>query len=83
MTERLHWRDAEQAAQRLQRSSSDRRTLLLVARLPFVHEYVIERLVGLQGGAFIYRSLARLRGAGLLMTITPHCIPRALKSSTL
>ncbi|MGI8828005.1 MAG: replication-relaxation family protein [Chloroflexota bacterium] len=46
-----------------------------MARLPFIHEYVIERLVGLKGGAAIYRSLARLREAGLLATIKPPLYP--------
>lgn len=76
MTERLHWKDAEHAVAWLKGRPSDLRTLVFVARLPFVHEYVIEGLVGLSGGASIYRSLARLRSAGLLATIRPPLYPR-------
>lgn len=71
MTDRLQWKDAECAVRWLEGRQSHLRTLSYVARFPFVHEYVIERLVGLSGGASIYRSLARLRDAGLLEAIKP------------
>jgi len=71
VTDRLTWKDAQRAAQWLSSRTGDRRTMIYVAWLPFVHEYVIEEVVGLRGGASIYRSLGRLRAAGLLATISP------------
>jgi hypothetical protein len=75
MSERLSWRDAERSAEWMRGKPADRRTLLFVAQLPFVPEQVLERLAGLRGGASIYRSLARLREAGLVATITPPLSP--------
>jgi len=75
VTDRLSWKDAQGAAQWLSNRSGDRRTMIYVAWLPLVHEYVIEELVGLRGGASIYRSLGRLRAAGLLATISPPLYP--------
>lgn len=71
MTDRLRWRDAEQAARQLTARPGDVRTLIFVARLPLVHEYVLQSLTGLQGGASIYRSLSRLRQDGLLASMRP------------
>jgi len=75
MNQRGHWRDAELAAASLEKRESDRRTLLLLARLPFVYAKVIERLAGLRGGASVYRSLERLEGAGLVAAIRPPLRP--------
>jgi hypothetical protein len=60
----LSWRDVEAAANSL--TDSDRRTLLLLVRLPLIWEAAIERLYGLRGGASVYRTLARLRAMGLV-----------------
>ena len=67
VTERLRWRDAEAALARL--SAADRRTLLLLARLPFLWAEPIRRLNGCNGPASDYRCLARLRGAGLIASL--------------
>ena len=75
MNQRGHWRDAELAAASLTEREGDRRTLLLLARLPFVYAKVIEQLAGLRGGASVYRSLERLEGAGLVATIRPPLRP--------
>ena len=75
MNQRGHWRDAELAAASLEKREGDRRTLLLLARLPFVYAKVIEQLAGLRGGASVYRSLERLEGAGLVATIRPPWRP--------
>lgn len=69
MTARPHWRDAEAAAERL--TQSDRRTLLLLARLPLLWEDAIERLYGLRGDTSVYRCLARLRAMGLIDEVRP------------
>jgi|GEM_PF-1143620 len=80
MKQRGHWHDAELAAASLTKREGDRRTLLLLARLPFVYAKVIEQLAGLRGGASVYRGLERLQGAGLVATIQPPwrqgCAPR-------
>jgi hypothetical protein len=68
-TDRLTWRDAEAAAERL--TESDRRTLLLLSRLPLLWEYAIEQLYGLSGDTSVYRCLARLRGLGLIDQVHP------------
>jgi len=75
MNQRGHWRDAVLAAASLEKREGDRRTLLLLARLPFVYAKVIEQLAGLRGGASVYRSLERLEGAGLVATIRPPLRP--------
>src|SRR5690348_15799238 len=69
MTGRAHWRDAEAAAEHI--TDSDRRALLLLARLPFLWEGAIERLYGLRGDTSVYRCLARLRAMGLIDKIRP------------
>jgi hypothetical protein len=58
------WRDVEAAASHL--TEGDRRTLLLLVHLPLIWEAAIERLLGLRGGASVYRCLARLRSMGLV-----------------
>ncbi|MCC6178482.1 MAG: replication-relaxation family protein [Chloroflexi bacterium] len=58
------WRDIEAAASRL--TEGDRRLLLLLVHLPLIWEAAIERLLGLRGGASVYRYLARLRSMGLV-----------------
>jgi hypothetical protein len=63
------WRDVETLANRL--TESDRRALLLLVHLPLVWEVAIERLCGLQGGASVYRCLARLRSTGLVGELRP------------
>lgn len=69
MTERLHWKDVENAVNQLKRRPADLRTLSFAAWLPFVDAYLIADLVGVNGGASMYRSLARLREARLLAAI--------------
>jgi len=71
VTERLHWKDAEDAARWLKYRPADLRTLSFAAWLPFTDAYLIADLVGLNGGASIYRSLGRLREADLLASIRP------------
>ncbi|MGE3599182.1 MAG: replication-relaxation family protein, partial [Dehalococcoidia bacterium] len=71
MTTRRHWSDAAAAVTRLARHPADRRTLLLLARLPLAPERVIEQLAGLRGGASVYRCLSRLVETGLIATIRP------------
>src|SRR4051794_4485105 len=66
-----NWRDAEAAARALRECSADRRTLLLLARLPLVGAPVLQRLADLRGGASVYRSLGRLAGEGLAATVRP------------
>jgi hypothetical protein len=68
-----HWRDAEAAAERL--TESDRRTLLLVTRLPLLWEFAIEQLYGLCGDTSVYRCLARLRAIGLIDELRPALRP--------
>src|SRR4051794_34367812 len=72
---RRHWRDAEAAARALADRTADRRTLLLLARLPLVGETLLERLAGLRGGASVYRSLARLAADGLAAAVRPPVQP--------
>lgn len=71
MTERLHWKDAEDAASWMKARRADLRTLSIAAWLPFADAYLISDLVGVNGGASIYRSLARRREADLLASIRP------------
>src|SRR4051812_40558152 len=73
MTRRACWRDAEDAAECL--TQSDRRDLLLLARLPLLWEAAIESLYGLRGDTSVYRCLARLRAMGLIQKVQPslHC----------
>src|SRR3954451_2021718 len=72
---RPHWRDADAAARRLAERAADRRTLLLLARLPLADEALLERLAGLRGGASVYRSLARLAADGLAGAVRPRLQP--------
>jgi hypothetical protein len=69
VTGQTHWRDAEAAAERL--TESDRRALLLLARLPLLWESAIESLYGLRGDTSVYRCLARLRTMGLIDATRP------------
>ena len=69
MTGGPRWRDAEAAAERL--TESDRRSLLLLARLPLLWEYAIEQLYGLRGDTSLYRCLGRLREMGLIDEMRP------------
>lgn len=70
MSERVHWSDAEEAAVWLRRRPSDRRALLLLARLPLADAKALEWLSGVRGGTTIYRSLTRLQDAGLIAHVT-------------
>lgn len=69
--ERCHWRDAEEARSWLQDRSTCRAVLYLLARLPFLDIRVLHQLAGQQGPAGMYRSVARLRNAGLISSIQP------------
>ncbi|HLJ69317.1 MAG TPA: replication-relaxation family protein [Chloroflexota bacterium] len=71
MMKRLHWQDAQVALASLKARPGDRRTLLLITSLPFVNASILAQLVGLQGGASVYRSLDRLLHAGLVESIKP------------
>ncbi|MDQ3700829.1 MAG: hypothetical protein M3442_07910, partial [Chloroflexota bacterium] len=64
MTDRPLWRDIRAVALRL--PASDWRTLRLLARLPLLWPEAIADLTGLQSTAGVYRSVARLRQAGLV-----------------
>ena len=75
MSEAPTWRAAQEAAVQLAGRPGDRRTVLLLTRLPLVSERVIRRLAGARGGASVYRSLARLRRAGLIAAIRPSLGP--------
>lgn len=70
MSERLHWRDAEEAAVWLRGRPSDHRALLLLTRLPLADAKVLEWLSGVRGGTIIYRSLTRLQDAGLIAHVS-------------
>lgn len=47
----------------------------MLAWLPFVSAFVLERLYDYQGGAAVYRSLSRLREEGLIEAIRPPLEP--------
>jgi hypothetical protein len=66
MREHPRWSDAIAAARRL--TADDRRTLLLLARLPFLWPGLLAQLSGLRGGASVYRCVDRLKSAGLVDT---------------
>jgi len=71
MTERLHWRDAEEARVWLRGRPSDQRALVLLDRLPLADAKVLEWLSGVRGSTTIYRSLTRLHDAGLIARVIP------------
>ena len=75
MSEAPTWRAAQEAAVQLAGRPGDRRTVLLLARLPLLPERVIRRLAGARGSASAYRSLARLRRVGLIAAIRPSLGP--------
>ena len=72
---RRRWRDAEAAARTLKKRPAERRTLLLLARLPLLPEVVLERLVGLRGGTSVYRTLRHLADNGLIAALRPPVQP--------
>jgi hypothetical protein len=69
VTDQPRWRDAEMMAERF--TDGDWRALLLLVRLPLLWEFAIEQLYGLRGDTSVYRSLARLRAAGLIDELRP------------
>jgi hypothetical protein len=69
------WAEAAAAAAELRARPGDRRTLLLLARLPLLPERVLERLAGARGGASLYRGLRRLAGTGLVGAARPGAPP--------
>jgi Replication-relaxation len=69
--ERQHWRDAEEAQSWLQERATCRTVLYLLSRLPFLDIRVLHQLTGLHGPASMYRSVARLRDAGLISSVQP------------
>jgi len=69
------WRDAETEAMRLPRRPADHQILQLLTHLPLAPERVLENLVGLHGGASLYRRLDRLANAGLVAAIRPPVRP--------
>ena len=75
MNSRTCWRNAEEAARWLADKNNLRSLVLLLARLPLLHEKVIERLGGLRGGASVYRGLKQLRGRGLVGVFQPALRP--------
>lgn len=80
MNMRRQWRDAERAAESL--GDNDRRTLLLLARLPLLPVEVIEQLYGLRGSASIYRGPDLLTGlAGLPHLLATYRLLAALAGS--
>jgi DNA-binding PadR family transcriptional regulator len=71
----MTWRDAETEAMRLPRRPADHQILQLLTHLPLAPERVLENLVGLHGGASLYRRLDRLANAGLVAAIRPPVQP--------
>lgn len=71
----LRWSDAVRATERVRARPADRDLLLILTRLPFVSEPVIQRLVGLCGGASLYRRLVRLAEEGLVAAVRPPVRP--------
>ena len=69
------WRDAETAARTLIKRPAERRTVLLLGRLPLLPEAVLERLVGLRSGASVYRTLRHLANDGLVAALHPPVQP--------
>lgn len=61
MTRSLHWQDAMDAASAL--TDTERRILLLLARLPFLPAKAIQQLVGLRDVSYVYRRMALLNRA--------------------
>jgi len=70
MTERWHWRDAEEMAQWLCIREEERGILLFLARLPFVSQRVLGQLTGVSKTS-VYRSLTLLRERDLIAAIKP------------
>src|SRR4051812_48002244 len=64
MSERVLQHNVRTALDRC--TDSDRRTLSLLARLPFLWAQATASLDGLAGPAAVYRSLARLEASGLV-----------------
>lgn len=75
MSARLRWTDAEQAVATLEGHPSDGRLLPMLARFPLASAFLLEQLFDLRAGTAIYRSLARLRQAGLVGAIRPPLDP--------
>lgn len=69
------WTDAERALALLQERPSDRRLLLMLAWVPMANAVLLEQLCDLRAGTSIYRSLTRLRHAGLVDAIRPPLDP--------
>ncbi|HUZ30283.1 MAG TPA: replication-relaxation family protein [Solirubrobacteraceae bacterium] len=69
MSDAYRWRDAKDACERL--TPAERWRLLLLTHLPLLWPAAIQRLEGLAGPAGVYRSLERLRTAGLVAAIQP------------
>lgn len=68
MSERLHWRDAEESARWLASRDGECAILLFLAQLPFASARLLEQLTGASTTSN-YRSLARLRQEGLAAAI--------------
>lgn len=69
----LRWRDAERAVAKL--TGSGRRTLLLLARLPFLWVEALQALCGLEDSASLYRLLKRLEEMDLVAAVQPALRP--------
>jgi DNA-binding MarR family transcriptional regulator len=65
------WHDTEEARRWLQDRPRCSAILYLLARLPFLDIRVLQQLAGQQGPAGMYRSVTRLRNAGLISSIKP------------
>src|SRR3712207_2131162 len=73
MTRSLNWQDAIDAASAL--TDTERRILLLLARLPFLPAKAIQQLVGLRDVSYVYRRMALLEGTGTVDVIQPSAQP--------
>lgn len=67
----LHWREASEAVEWLHDRESCAQILRLLARLPLLQVCVLQQLLGLRGGASVYRSVDRLKSRGLVATVQP------------
>jgi hypothetical protein len=73
MRARPRWRDAEQLTASL--TNAERETLNTLLLLPLAEVRLLQQLDALNGGAAVYRRIARLREAGLVAELRPPIQP--------
>ena len=69
MSARPRWRDAEQIVASL--TNAERATLCTLIRVPLAEVKLLQQLDALNGGAAVYRRIARLRETGLVAELRP------------